>query len=256
VSFDGTASKDPDGSIASYAWTFGDGAKGTGATPSHTYAATGEYTVGLTVTDSAGVTSATATKTLKVAGASPEEEAEKHKQEEEAAKKRKEEEEAAAAATRKREEEQRALKTVPVVALGSATPLTAPQPGSPVAPIPNVRLASTALFAKASGVVLIKVSCPAGEVSCKGTITLRTLSAVRAGVASAAKRKAILTLGTASFSVGGGRTVAVSLHLSSRARKLLTRVHVLRASVTIIARDTTDATHTTKSTVTLRAHNG
>src|SRR5437764_15427173 len=30
VAFDGTASKDPDGTIASYAWTFGDGTTGTG----------------------------------------------------------------------------------------------------------------------------------------------------------------------------------------------------------------------------------
>jgi len=57
VSFNGVASSDPDGSIASYAWDFGDGASASGATPSHAYAAPGAYTVKLTVTDVAGETS-------------------------------------------------------------------------------------------------------------------------------------------------------------------------------------------------------
>lgn len=59
--FDGTGSSDTDGTIASYAWTFGDGNSGTGATPSHTYGAGGTYTVTLTVTDNAGGTDALST---------------------------------------------------------------------------------------------------------------------------------------------------------------------------------------------------
>jgi len=52
--FDTTASSDPDGTIVSYAWDFGDGTVGNGATPSHTYAAGDTYTVILTVTDNDG----------------------------------------------------------------------------------------------------------------------------------------------------------------------------------------------------------
>lgn len=61
VNFNGTGSTDPDGSIISYSWNFGDGATGTGATPSHTYAVAGTYNVTLQVMDDAGVTDSAAT---------------------------------------------------------------------------------------------------------------------------------------------------------------------------------------------------
>jgi PKD repeat protein len=55
-SFDASGSSDPDGTIASYAWTFGDGTTGSGATVSRTYAAGGTYTVQFTVTDNGAAT--------------------------------------------------------------------------------------------------------------------------------------------------------------------------------------------------------
>jgi PKD repeat protein len=54
--FDGSASADSDGTLASYAWDFGDGNLATGATPSHVYAAAGTYEATLTVTDDNGAT--------------------------------------------------------------------------------------------------------------------------------------------------------------------------------------------------------
>ncbi|MGI8717436.1 MAG: PKD domain-containing protein [Lapillicoccus sp.] len=68
ASFDGSGSSDPDGTIASYAWVFGDATTGTGAKPSHTYAAAGTYSVKLTVTDNQGATSS-ATRGLVLATA-------------------------------------------------------------------------------------------------------------------------------------------------------------------------------------------
>ena len=45
----------PEGTVvASYAWDFGDGEKGQGAQVDHVYDEPGEYTITLTVTDSAG----------------------------------------------------------------------------------------------------------------------------------------------------------------------------------------------------------
>ena len=55
VSFTGSGT-DPDGTIASYAWAFGDGGTSTQQNPSHTYQAAGNYTALLTVTDNAGAT--------------------------------------------------------------------------------------------------------------------------------------------------------------------------------------------------------
>lgn len=68
VDFDASTSHDPDGTIVSYSWDFGDGVSGTGVTTSHTFTATTDktYTVRLTVTDSGGK-SATALTAISVA---------------------------------------------------------------------------------------------------------------------------------------------------------------------------------------------
>jgi PKD repeat protein len=58
-SFDASGSSDPDGTIASYAWTFGDGTSGSGVTVSHTFAVGGTYTVTLAVTDNGAATGTT-----------------------------------------------------------------------------------------------------------------------------------------------------------------------------------------------------
>ena len=62
VNFNGSGSSDPDGTIVSYAWDFGDGSSGTGVTTTHTYAAAGMYTVSLTVTDNDGATGTASTE--------------------------------------------------------------------------------------------------------------------------------------------------------------------------------------------------
>lgn len=51
-------SSDPDGTIESWSWKFGDGATSTSQNPAHTYAAAGTYGVTLTVTDEDGVSDA------------------------------------------------------------------------------------------------------------------------------------------------------------------------------------------------------
>jgi len=61
---DGTGSTDTaPGTVASYAWDFGDGTTGTGVTATHTYATGGSKTITLVVTDNQGLASAPATRT-------------------------------------------------------------------------------------------------------------------------------------------------------------------------------------------------
>jgi PKD repeat protein len=59
VTFSATGSYDPDGSIAAYAWQFGNGATATGVAPTHTYQSVGTFTVTLQVTDNQGATAST-----------------------------------------------------------------------------------------------------------------------------------------------------------------------------------------------------
>jgi hypothetical protein len=186
---------------------------------------------------------------------------EPHGEEEAGATKRSEEEAAAtklaeeAAATSRAEEATAAKKHEEEKSLASAGVQgvagfqTDNQP-----PVPDAKLASTALAASASGTVTIKVSCPAGESSCSGTVALRTLDAVSASAGRGAKvKKAILTLASGSFSVAGGKTKSVTLHLSAKARALLARRRTLRVRATIVAHDPAGVTHTTQTVATLRA---
>ena len=66
VHFDGTGSRDPDGSIAAYAWDFGDGGSGSGPSPVHVYKTAGSYRVRLTVTDDSGTIRSTASDDMEV----------------------------------------------------------------------------------------------------------------------------------------------------------------------------------------------
>ena len=70
VSFDGSGSTDSDGTVTSWAWSFGDGAFGTGALTTHLYSTAGTYAASLTVTDDGGASSTT-TASIAVNGPPP-----------------------------------------------------------------------------------------------------------------------------------------------------------------------------------------
>ncbi|MBN2244268.1 MAG: PKD domain-containing protein [Candidatus Aminicenantes bacterium] len=62
VSFDASGSYDPDGTITSYDWDFGDGTSGKGRIIDHTFTKTADRTVTLTVKDNEGLTDWTSTQ--------------------------------------------------------------------------------------------------------------------------------------------------------------------------------------------------
>ncbi|MCW8876820.1 MAG: glycosyl hydrolase family 18 protein [Kangiellaceae bacterium] len=61
IAFSSAGSNDPDGTITSYSWNFGDGNASEQADPDHSYANAGEYNVTLTVTDDQGLSNSSST---------------------------------------------------------------------------------------------------------------------------------------------------------------------------------------------------
>jgi hypothetical protein len=212
-----------------YEWKFGNGETQSGETTSTAFSETHTYpgespeeVVTLKVTDAHGV-SGEVTHPISVVKEEPKEEP-------------------------KEEAHKEASKEAPKEVIKSELPHVE----SP----PEATLAGTSLSVNPSGAVTLKVTCPAGDSSCSGTVTLRTLEAVAARAAGRhhkGKHKSVLTLATGSFTVSGAQVGAVTLHLSAAARTLLARLHVLRAQATLVARDPAGASHTTQTTVTLRA---
>jgi len=69
VQFDATGSRDEDGAVTDYQWSFGDGTTASGEIVSHTYVDAGIYTATVTVTDDEGAT-ATASVSITVSPSS------------------------------------------------------------------------------------------------------------------------------------------------------------------------------------------
>jgi len=221
LKFSSTSIDDNKSPIVKYAWSFGDGGtSSTGPATEHAYGAAGEYTVSLTVTDALGLSGTTSRKVSISSGGGNE-------------------------------------PPPPPPPNTNTTTNTTTTPNTKVLGTitakgnPEAKLASTSLVVTSAGGFPVKISCPTGESSCVGTVTLKTLTAVSAG-SGKKKKKAILTLASGSFTVIGGSAKTVTLHLSAKARALLAHSHVLRAQATILAHDSSGASHTTVTTVTLK----
>jgi PKD repeat protein len=172
---------------------------------------------------------------------------EEHQNDAEATSAKKHEEEAAA--TKKREEEQ-ALTSPGAQEIDAFRAVLAPV-------APDAQLASAALSVSSSGLVTVRVSCPAAASTCIGTVTLRLLGANSARSVRAAKGNGtVLTIAAGSFTVVGGKLATVKLRLTVKARELLARSHLLHARAIVLAHEPAGATHTTQQIVTLRGAKG
>lgn len=243
--------EDAKASPLKYVWSFGDGAteegqvevKGGVATilGRHHYGSLcAPCTVTLQATDAEGRTGQ-ASATITVHEDKAEEEARRLREESE----RKQREEAE---RRQHEAEERARKEAEEKKLKEEQ-----EHNKKPEVAPEVTLSGSSLAASPQGAVTIKVACPAGDTSCSGTVTLRTVGATSAAHGKKHKNKpASVTLASGSFSVTGGHVVAVTLHLSAQGRSMLKRLHVLRVQAVVVAHDPSGASHTTQTTVTLR----
>lgn len=118
---------------------------------------------------------------------------------------------------------------------------------------PLATLAHRTLAESRRGTVAVRVSCPAWEQRCLGTVVLRATTRAGGALRSSAPRRVVLTLAGGSFALSGGQTRTVTLHLSAKARVLLASVHVLKAAATIAVRDQAGLTHIARTTVTIRS---
>jgi PKD domain len=216
--FDAKGSSGSEGAaVTEYAWNFGDGsAPVTTSTPSttHTYAAKGNYTVVLRVTDAHKRTSEPVSVVVTVnavTGGEP-----------------------------------------PTTTTTTNTPPPPPPPPPSGGVLPyRIALMGSALSAGKSGALAIKINC-AGQSSCSGSVTLKTASAVSAG-AHKKKAVLILAKGSFNALGGHLQTVTLHLSAPARSLLAHSGARGLRVRVTILGRDSAGSVHTTTTLVTIHA---
>jgi hypothetical protein len=212
-----------------------------------------------TFENGAGSAAKTTTATLTVESKKAQEEALKKAHEEEVHNREAAEVQAGAeAAARQKAEQEAAAAAVAKHAAEEAAKRKQEEAGKTGTPSggegsPRATVAAGSASVSGSGAVAVEVGCPVGVAQCTGTITLSTVSAASARAHHGASKKRALTLGSATFVVAGGHVGSVTVHLSSAARALLARAHVLQVHATIVAHNPSGGASTVASTLTLRA---
>ncbi len=114
--------------------------------------------------------------------------------------------------------------------------------------LPGRSSAGSATVGRSGAVVLkhVSIPCPAGGADCNVSIA-STAKVAATSKASAAKKKRSVKLGRAHYAVKAGRTGKVHFKLSKKARRLLKRLHKIKAKVKItVKRGNTHVTRTVK----------
>ncbi|MDO9355814.1 MAG: PKD domain-containing protein [Solirubrobacteraceae bacterium] len=192
VAFDGSASTD-DSAITNYAWDLDDNGSfetNGAASPltSTTFPAAGTRTVRLRVTDDLGAVNVVS-RAVVVAPAP--------------------------------------VKTGPTGQTGTLTGTNGPGAGTPLSDevAPLIKLSSKTFKLSKAGQISIRIACPKGEVSCKGTVKIRI------------GKKRVTTIATAKFIVVGGQAKTVKLTIPASKRKAIRRGSKLGAKAIIAVAD-------------------
>lgn len=121
--------------------------------------------------------------------------------------------------------------------------------------IPDAELTGTALGAGPRHRIVVRVSCPASESRCEGSIALRTLSPVRVSTYAGhvPRTAAIVTIAGGSFDIAGGQAASIRLRVSAAGLALLRRARLLNARATVVGHDQVGSTHTALTPVTVRS---
>lgn len=87
---------------------------------------------------------------------------------------------------------------------------------------------SSSLKAQSRKRVSVKLACPQGVATCTGKVTLKSASKVRVG-----RKRAVITLGSAKYSIAAGASKSVRVNLTAKARSLLKTSKKVRVKLTV-----------------------
>jgi N-acetylneuraminic acid mutarotase len=127
-----------------------------------------------------------------------------------------------------------------------------------VAPLPRsyggLILHSQTVKLSRRGTIRLKLTCPASAAGyCAGLNTLRTLRKVRVATAASRKPRArLLAVGSRRFSLKPARTASITIKLSKRARRMVSRKHSLRLKELVSSHDASQVAKKQSARVTVK----
>jgi len=89
-------------------------------------------------------------------------------------------------------------------------------------------LRSSSLKVQSRKRVSVSLACPKEVATCTGKVTVKSASKVRVG-----RKRAVITVGSAGYSIAAGTSKSVRVNLSSKARSLLKKSKKVRVKITI-----------------------
>jgi hypothetical protein len=128
---------------------------------------------------------------------------------------------------------------------GSGTTTLPPGPTSPMPSAARASVTVRSLRLTKRGLVAVPLSCQATQ-TCNGTLSLATAKPVKVS------RKRIVKLGSAKFSIPGGRVTKVHVRLSKKNVRLIRRLKSVRAKASVKPSKGAALTATTR-TIKLKA---